>query len=328
MACEVLVIGGGPAGIAAANRAARAGKRTIVVSRGASPARTATAMGQAPEPIDPAVFMLLGHEAGGLYREGKLALCVPHNEGCAVAVDCDAIVLAIGKRSLPPLVPGGSLPGVMSPVAALSIAAADPGLLGRTVVIGTDRRAVIAGALRRSGVNIVSEHDVHRATAILGRTAVRGIDVGQVVPCASVVHAGPWRTDPSLPFQLAASGDRRLRVEAGSETPLTGFAAEPDEPVRYHRGRALHAYVCPCMDVTAAEVLDLVAEGVIHVEEIKHQTSCGMGPCQGFPCWEMMDAVLEAAGVSFGDRPSHRAPRRSITVAQAAGLADLIEPVT
>jgi hypothetical protein len=60
---------------------------------------------------------------------------------------------------------------------------------------------------------------------------------------------------------------------------------------------------------------------------LKRQTSCGMGPCQGFPCWEAMDAVLQKALGRAGssDRPAHRPPRRGITVDQAAGLEGLLE---
>jgi hypothetical protein len=42
----------------------------------------------------------------------------------------------------------------------------------------------------------------------------------------------------------------------------------------------------------------------------------------------MLDAVMHdhLGGRYVKDRPSHRAPRRAITVAQAAGLHDLVEP--
>ena len=64
-----------------------------------------------------------------------------------------------------------------------------------------------------------------------------------------------------------------------------------------------------------------------HVEELKRQTGCGMGPCQGLPCWELLRALLaKATDQPVTDRPSHRPPRRSLTIAQAAGLADLVEP--
>ena len=81
------------------------------------------------------------------------------------------------------------------------------------------------------------------------------------------------------------------------------------------------------MDVTVGEIRDLVDEGVTHVEELKRLTGCGMGPCQGFPCWDLLAAALAAItgepAASFG-HPSYRPPRGALSVAQAAGLADLV----
>jgi bacterioferritin-associated ferredoxin len=85
------------------------------------------------------------------------------------------------------------------------------------------------------------------------------------------------------------------------------------------------------MDVSVGEIRDLVESGVTHVEELKRLTGCGMGPCQGFPCWDLLAAALaEITGepaASFG-HPSYRAPRGALSVAQAAGLADLVTPQT
>ena len=96
-----------------------------------------------------------------------------------------------------------------------------------------------------------------------------------------------------------------------------------------HPGAGLNrrALVCPCMDVTVAEVLDLVAQGIDHVEEIKRLTACGMGPCQGVPCWDQLAATLAATSgrpvASFGN-PTYRPPRAGLTLAQAAGLHGLV----
>jgi NAD(P)H-nitrite reductase large subunit len=87
-----------------------------------------------------------------------------------------------------------------------------------------------------------------------------------------------------------------------------------------------HVAICPCMDVTVGEVLAAADTAQCHAEELKRQTSCGMGPCQGFPCWEAMEAVLrKAKGAGSSDRPAHRPPRRGITVDQAAALEGLLE---
>jgi len=96
-------------------------------------------------------------------------------------------------------------------------------------------------------------------------------------------------------------------------------------PPRPVHGEAL---VCSCMDVTAGELLMHIRRGETDPEVLKRLTACGMGACQGFPCWELMLTLL--AAYSEVDlpraRPSHRPPRRAITVAQAAGLDGLVEP--
>lgn len=82
----------------------------------------------------------------------------------------------------------------------------------------------------------------------------------------------------------------------------------------------------PHVRADQTEVLQRVSEGKSHIEELKRSTSCGMGPCQGFPCWELLRAVTATAtGREAYDRPTHRPPRRGLTVAQAAALDGLLE---
>ena len=237
------------------------------------------------------------------------------------------LVLATGRRSCPPLVPGNDLPGVMDAATARRLAEAGIAL-GRIAIVGTGAEQQAAEALARSG-QIVAQAPVSTLRRIHGRDHVRAVDLDRHVACDTLVHAGPWIADPNLRFQTVAEG--RLRLAAHllpDHVRVVGGAAEPDEPVHLcdlHDVR--HASVCPCMDVTGAEILDLVAAGMTHVEELKRQTGCGMGPCQGLPCWELLRALLaKATGQPVTDRPSHRPPRRAITIAQAAGLADLVEP--
>ena len=144
-----------------------------------------------------------------------------------------------------------------------------------------------------------------------------------------MIHAGPWRADPFLPFQACAGGALRLAAGAlPAHIRLAGSAELPPEPVACARLDD-RAFVCPCMDVTVAEIRDLVSAGDAHVEVLKRLTGCGMGPCQGMPCWDNLAAALAhltgQPAESFG-HPSYRAPRAGLTLAQAAGLADLVAP--
>jgi hypothetical protein len=80
------------------------------------------------------------------------------------------------------------------------------------------------------------------------------------------------------------------------------------------------------MDATVGDVLAEIHRGETHIEVLKRSTSCGMGPCQGVPCWEHLRTVLEAAtGVSSEDHPTYRPPRGGLTVAQASVLDGLLE---
>jgi len=90
------------------------------------------------------------------------------------------------------------------------------------------------------------------------------------------------------------------------------------------------ALLCPCFDVSDHEVEALLAQGITDLEVIKRLTSCGMGPCQGQPCWDALRALVSArSGIALAGlaRPTLRPPRRALSVAQAAGLASVVEPL-
>jgi sarcosine oxidase subunit alpha len=228
------------------------------------------------------------------------------------------------------LVPGHDLPGVLDTHSALSLAPKLGPALGPAVIVGTGKRDTLADALRRRGVDIVACGPVSSLVRVEGRNRVTAVLLyGQRVACRTLIHAGPWRTDPALRFQACATGTLRLaeNVPTSENVELIGAAAEADEPYALGSLQALsHVAICPCMDVTVGEVLAAADTAQRHVEELKRQTSCGMGPCQGFPCWEAMEAVLrKAQGADSSDRPAHRPPRRGITVDQAAALEGLLE---
>lgn len=329
IACDVMVVGGGPAGRREANAAHRSGRKVVLAYRGNEGGRFAAALGEALPAIDDGVQILPAHEVFGIYRNAILVAAAPIGSGPAVAIHCAELILAIGTRSCPPIVPGNFLPGMLDASAAL-LSAQRRGLplaFGRTVIVGTTGRDIIADKLRSLGVEVV---DVLPATAlrsIEGRSRIKAIDASKIIVCETVVHAGPWMRDSNLPFQAGCEGTLRLKDGKNNKVRLVGSAAMADETPHFDPATGADADICPCMDVSAGEIRDLVRSGITHVEELKRQTSCGMGPCQGFPCWDMLAAVLRAEGVEdTGDRPSQRAPRRGLTVAQAAGLHNLVEP--
>ena len=329
--CDVVVVGAGPAGVLAANEARRVSSTVVLVTRGRGACETASAFGVAPPPVDSGVTLLTSHQVTGIYRAGHVVLATPLDPGKgATVIVCRRLVLAQGKRSCPPLVPGQDLPGVLDAHSAISLARMLRGEFGASVVVGTGKEELVANTLRRHGVRVVASGPVRDLERVAGSHRVRAVLLhGRRVSCQVLVHAGPWRTDPALQFQACATGTLRL-AEHGlpRQVELVGAAAEADEPYRVGSlESAAGVAVCPCMDVTVGELLAAANCGQDHPEELKRRTSCGMGPCQGFPCWEAMEAVLQqvtgTAGLS--GRPAHRPPRRGVTVDQAAGLEGLLE---
>jgi len=330
LAPDVVVVGGGPAGREAANAAAAAGREAVLVTRGQVPGGQAMAWGVTPTPLHEAVTVLNAHEACGLYDRGGHLLCAPHDARTgAVVIAAQEVVLATGRRSVPPLVPGADLPGVMDAATALALAhhhGVAPG--ERVAVVGNGMETTLAGRLEALSVTVVACLPVRRLERIVGWSAVSGIDAGGHTACDAVIHAGPWRTDRRLSFMAGADGD--LRVLGGTlpaAVRLAGSAAREDEEVCHGCGLDRRALACPCMDVTVDELLDLIAGGEHHVEVLKRLTGCGMGPCQGIPCWDnLAHIVAQTTGRSLEEigHPTYRPPGAGLTLAQAAGLEGLV----
>jgi NADPH-dependent 2,4-dienoyl-CoA reductase/sulfur reductase-like enzyme/bacterioferritin-associated ferredoxin len=332
VAVDTVVVGGGPAGRIAASAAAQRGEHVMLISRGTTPGHSAARM-VAPVPeLDHRVDVRGGLEAFGIYRDGAFVAAAPlDGRTGALVVEPKRIVLATGRRSCPPLLSGADLPGVMDAPTALALAV-DCGVAPGTqvAVIGTGAETEVAQRLRDLGVNVVATAPAASLRRITGRNVVTGIETDRLISCDTLVHAGPWRPDPALAFMAGCDGLLQLRdAPLLSSVSLAGSASETAEPIIL--GPAPHdgAFVCPCMDVTAAEIMHHVRRGETDVEVLKRLTACGMGPCQGVPCWDQLAALLadEMGGTpaDYG-HPTYRGPRRGLTVAQAAGLDGLVEP--
>ena len=328
---DVVVVGGGPTGVRVANAAAAAGRKVCLVSRSRQTESYVSSLGRAPSPIDSRIATLFGHEAAGIYRKGTVVLAVPRQpDAAASTLVCRQLVIATGRESMGPIVPGHDLPGVLDARTALRWAPALGSDLGPTVVVGTGTEPEVADALRRHGVEIIAVSAVSALREILGHEAVRGAQfIGSTVACRSLVHAGPWVTNNALAFQASASGTLRLtRASLPPNVEVVGSATVANEILTLGPDVDLsRVSVCACMDVSAQEIVHCLDNGETHVEEIKRSTTCGMGPCQGFPCWERMRSVISSAtGRPIVDVPTARPPCRGITVAQAAGLDGLLDP--
>lgn len=334
---DVLVVGGGPSGRRLANEAAAAGHHVALACRSAVPGAFARAMGAPAPEIDSRVKVFSGIEIFGIYREGTLAAGAPHDHRLgAIVFSMRQLILAVGQRSMPPLVPGAYLPGVMDAHSALRLAYDHGVRLGNAVaVLGTGSETDLVKRLESLGTRVVHCGSIRELRRVEGYRSVRGIRTTRRIACDALVHCGPWQADPSLAFQAGCVGLLQLTPGAPPErVTVAAIADHGDQRFMVGAEGLNEALICPCMDVTAGEVLEKTSGGETDPEELKRATSCGMGPCQGVPCWSAMVALLDRQ-ITQGDssssaqqdrRPSFRPPRRAITVAQAAGLHGLVDP--
>ncbi len=60
--------------------------------------------------------------------------------------------------------------------------------------------------------------------------------------------------------------------------------------------------ICRCEDLTLADIRAIIKKGFHNPQEIKRLTRCGMGPCQGSTCRELLlKEVASATGKSIGE---------------------------
>jgi len=60
--------------------------------------------------------------------------------------------------------------------------------------------------------------------------------------------------------------------------------------------------ICRCEDLTLSDIRKTIRAGFHNPQEIKRLTRCGMGPCQGSTCRELLlKEVASAAGKSVGE---------------------------
>lgn len=83
--------------------------------------------------------------------------------------------------------------------------------------------------------------------------------------------------------------------------------------------------VCPCHDVTEADIDAVIASGHTSPETIKRATAVYMGSCQGKYCAEVVRAMLAERGIDANTgprRPAARLPIASVPLGLLADPAD------
>lgn len=81
-------------------------------------------------------------------------------------------------------------------------------------------------------------------------------------------------------------------------------------------------YLCRCENMTQKDLFDLMDAGYIHMEEIKRESRCTMGPCQGRTCRDIIAreiAMKRGIDITEVEVPTFRAPVKPIKLGAIAG---------
>jgi sarcosine oxidase subunit alpha len=284
---EVLVVGGGRSGLAAAEHYASRGKQVVVVD---------------PDGVETTTGLeVVRGTAIGIYEGGL----VPVAAGSVLyRFRAEHVVVAAGALEQPLLFPGNDLVGVVLPEAVRRLVRAwsvRPGR--RAVVVAADERGLdVVPDLMEAGTEVAEVVDLRetrvREIAARGRdgrlTSVeldeRRIDCdllvmsgGRQPAYALLAHAGARIDyDPERGIFHATAIPKGVEV-VGSAAGELGAAAVPAATYNGAAGKG-KCFVCLCEDVTDKDVKRAIAEGFDSIELAKRYTTVTMGPCQGKLC--------------------------------------------
>lgn len=103
-------------------------------------------------------------------------------------------------------------------------------------------------------------------------------------------------------------------IKADDFTKVRGFVIKRNYPDKlrlkaYKEKLGKEIYMCHCDDVTLDKVMKVIGDRkFISVEEIKHTTHLGMGPCRGKRCLLRLRQNLRPKGIALVGHPTPRAP--------------------
>ena len=305
---DVVVIGGGQAGLEAAIAAAQGGESVVVIDEGYDVGGALLAdrdgIGTAAElkqhAIDAGVELLAPAIAIGLFEQGMVPVAYGN---LLIKYRAHRVIVASGIVDQPLVFPGNDLIGVMLPDAVRRLVngfSIKPG--ERAVVVTVDDRGLEAAAdLEAAGVEIARIVDLRiEPDPSLEAQAKKGGKVAQVaiggryVKADLLVMAG----SPQPNYKLLAQAGARVAYDEGrgvfvpTELPahveavgsVTGDVGEPAVPSAILGHRGDKCFVCICEDQTTKDLKYAIAEGFDSIELSKRYTTVTMGPCQGRLC--------------------------------------------
>lgn len=285
---ELLVVGGGASGQAAAREAAADGKHVVLIDDG-------------PEALELEGVETVHGTAIGIYEGGL----VPVDSGSVLyRYRAERVVVAAGAVEQPLIFPGNDLVGVVLPEAVRRLVgrfSLEPGR--RAVVISADDGGLeTVPFLERAGTDVAEVVDLREARVReigtrgrAGRLAAVELD-GRKVACDLLVMSGGRQ--PAYALLSHAGGrveyDRARGIFVPTDVPegisvvgaAGGDLGEAAIPAATYNGARKQGkcFVCICEDVTDKDVKRAIAEGFDSIELAKRYTTVTMGPCQGKLC--------------------------------------------
>ena len=221
---DVLVAGGGPAGMAAALAAARAGAQVMLVEeeyelggslRWGGPAALAVLAELRAALRASPVEVLLDAVVTGRYDDNWISVVqrgLPHVEERLIKARAKALVVAPGLIERPYVFAGNDLPGVLLGTAVrrlVNLYAVRPGRRAVVLTANPEGDAAVAD-LRRAGVDVAAVLDARHGDTVrraLGRGGVAAVELGDGsrIDCDLLVTSVGWTAPTAL---LNMAGDR------------------------------------------------------------------------------------------------------------------------
>jgi sarcosine oxidase, subunit alpha len=222
---DVVVAGGGPAGMAAAVAAARTGSRVMLVEEehelgghlrwGGAEDRAALRDLRAQVAAEPGIEVLTDSVVSGRFDDNWLAIVqrgLPQVFERLIKARAKTVIVAPGLIERPYVFEGNDLPGVMLSTAVrrlVNLYAVRPGSRAVVLTANPEGDAAVED-LRRAGVEIAAVVDARAGDTVVragGRSVVSEVELstGARISCDLLVTAVGWTAPTSL---LNMSGDR------------------------------------------------------------------------------------------------------------------------